>query len=166
MRHFVTQFGAALPTVEHILNMAPHRIIVSPDPFHCIKGAKPSIKSLLPAPSSLPKIANHTTPPTMAVQTLEQQKQRYSRQLAAYTFRQWNAVKDAKLPEKKDQTGPMEPPHMKSNGTNLKDASSTCSNTRRDHDNKGSWMFIPSACSRLLTFFYFSRHPCGGLCQA
>ncbi|KAG5648196.1 hypothetical protein DXG03_006151 [Asterophora parasitica] len=34
----------------------------------------------------------------MAAQTLEQQKQKYSRQLAEYTFRQYNAVRHTNTP--------------------------------------------------------------------
>ena len=36
----------------------------------------------------------------MNTQTISQQKQQYSRQLAVYTFRQWNnAIKESKAPE-------------------------------------------------------------------
>ncbi|KAG6866827.1 hypothetical protein C0991_008763 [Blastosporella zonata] len=38
----------------------------------------------------------------MAAQTPEQQKQEYSRQLAAYTFQQWKAVKPTNIPSEKN----------------------------------------------------------------
>ncbi|KAF9459451.1 hypothetical protein BDZ94DRAFT_1268214 [Collybia nuda] len=42
----------------------------------------------------------------MAAQTLEQKKQLYSRQLAAHTFRQWNAVCQNQPHEKKAEDDP------------------------------------------------------------
>jgi hypothetical protein len=35
----------------------------------------------------------------MTTKTIEQQKQQYSRQLAVYTFRQWDAVRERQLQE-------------------------------------------------------------------
>ncbi|RDB28530.1 hypothetical protein Hypma_015235 [Hypsizygus marmoreus] len=38
----------------------------------------------------------------MTTQTIERQKLEYSRQLAAYTFRQWNAACESKLSERRE----------------------------------------------------------------
>lgn len=45
----------------------------------------------------------------MTAQTLEQKKQVYSRQLAAHTFRQWNAVRQNQFSEKRDKADSKEP---------------------------------------------------------
>jgi hypothetical protein len=74
---------------------------------HCSPELNVSLYNLVKVAEWDKNIAHYIPPhpcsSIMAAQTLEQKKQMYSRQLAAHTFRQWNAVRQNQSGEKEDE---------------------------------------------------------------